>query len=173
MSGFKPHNPNNEGSNEGETLEITRVIVTDGSGKTIASPNITSGELNHLDNCSGNIETRLNTLEGLPMGGGYTEGDRPNIRIRYLHKNFTFKSSGGNFSVSHGLPFGVEVVGLTIGASYSGDDSDSRLFMPPGFTDSANFHYQAYVNSNSVSVRDVSSSNLNGRPGSLIIHYIV
>ncbi len=95
--------------------------------------------------------------------------DASNVNVK--HFNPQFPVGGGDFTLAHGLPLGVEVTGFTIGFTYSGDGSDGRLFMTPGFTDSLNFEYQAYISSGSIIIRDISASSLYGMPGSATIMY--
>ena len=81
---------------------------------------------------------------------------------------FTYPTVTGNFTVPHNLPDDAKVVGFSIGIEYGGLINQ---FMPPSYDASDNFHYNAYVSSNSISIRSIADANLLGRSGSATIWY--
>ena len=147
-----------------KNLPVNAVLVTDGSGDFVSSAT-TTAELSRLSGATSSIQTQIN-------GRATTAqvNEKPTIKCMILKGVFPGTSAG--FTKAHNIPNGYTVLGFCIGVQYSGAaDVTSRLAMPPNFTDSANFHYQAYIADLDLTERQISSSSLRGMPYKCVIWY--
>lgn len=140
------------------------VLVTDGNGE-ITATNISRGELEYLDGASSSIQTQINAKATTTQ-----LSTKPTIKCVILKG--LFPNTTSDFTRTHNIPNGSTVLGFCIGVQYSGTaDVTSRLAMPPNFTDSGAFHYQAYISDTSLTVRQMNSSELQGMPYKCVIWY--
>lgn len=140
------------------------VLVTDANGDIVSS-STTLEELNRLSGVSSGIQAQISAKATTAQVNA-----KPTIRCKILKGVFPVTSA--DFTKAHGIPNGYTVLGFCIGVQYSGAaDVTSRLAMPPNFTDSANFNYQAYIGAADLTVRQISSSDLRGMPYKCVIWY--
>ncbi len=100
-------------------------------------------------------------------------GLNKDVKIKVIYG--TFPTTEDDFTIDHDLPSTATVIGLSVGAEYAdvgGASSSTTQFMPPGFTDSGNFEYYTYVNVSSITIRQTSCINLQGRPLKAIVWYL-